>query len=327
MKRVISVWMLLTVLFASVCVTAFAEEEETTSPTNVPREPGWCGENVYWSYNRGTLTISGTGDMDDFPEGAPWQAHMDEIETVVLTGSVSYVGAHAFEDYDAITAVYLGDYLRELGMRAFYSCDGLTELALPSSFRVFGEECLRNCTFLKQIHCLGGMPSFRLNCLWDTWVDIFYPVNNPWPLEHIEQLESAFQGRIEFLAEDGYDPYIPPTEEAAMPSTEPESTTQPPTEPSTEPPTEIPTEAPTAPPAEAPTVPATTEPAAQPGPTEPPVIWGTQPPTEPAREEDSSLGSWIGGALIGMVVSAVAIGALVFGRRSGGGKGGGRYSR
>ena len=273
MKRFLTILIAMALLLTAFSVTAAAEEEQTTSATNVPREPGWCGEDLWWSYEKGTLTISGSGEMDDFPEGPPWQDYKPLIETVVFTGSVSYVGAHAFEDYDAITAVYVGEHLRELGYRAFYSCDGLTELVLPATFRVFGEESLRNCTFLKEIHCLGGMPSFRLNCLWDTFTKIYYPVNNPWPLEHIEQLEGAFQGRIEFLAEDGYDPYVPPTEEAPQPSTE---ATQPPTEAATEPPTEVPTEAPTVPATQPPTEAATEPPTeAATEATQPPVIWGT----------------------------------------------------
>ena len=158
---------------------------------------------------------------------------------------------------------------------------------------------------------MGGMPSFRLNCLWDTWVNIYYPVANPWPLQHIEQLEEAFQGRIEFLAEDGTDPYTP-TEETTEATTETtEATTEATAEAATEPVTEPSTEAATAPAAEPSTVPAT-QPTTE-APTEPVV---TQPPTEepePQRKEEAP--GWIGAAIVGMSISLIGLGALLFGGR------------
>ena len=326
MKRVISFIFITVLLFASVSVAAFAEEK-VEQTTNIPRDPGWCGEDITWSFDKesGILTFSGNGAMDDFPEGTPWAEYKEDILAVQLWGNIDYIGAYAFEDCDAIEAVYFGTALRELGKRAFYSCDGLTRLELPATFRCFGEESLRNCTFLKEIHCLGPMPSFRLNCLWDTWARIYYPTNNPWPLEHIQQLEGAFQGRIEFLAEDGFDPYEPPapTEETTEPTEETTQPTEETTEPTTEPAAEPDTE-PTTQPATEPS----TEPAAQP-PTEDMTEAPTEPPTEDTTEpeEQGKSGSWIGLALIGMALSGFLLGGLIFGRRKPPKKGKGRYSR
>lgn len=308
------IWRLLAVF---VCLAALAAPVRAEEETPV-REPGWCGEEVTWSFEGGTLTLSGSGKTDDFPDGAPWQDYKDAITKVVLTGSISYLGEGAFADYDGITSVSLGNALQELGKRALYSCDGLTELTMPASFRVFGEESLMRCAALKEIHCLGGMPSFRLNCLWDTWVNIYYPVANPWPLQHIEQLEEAFQGRIEFLAEDGTDPYTP-TEETTEATTE---TTEATTEAATEPVTEPSTEAVTVPATEPSTVPAT-QPTTE-APTEPVV---TQLPTEepePQRKEEAP--GWIGAAIVGMSISLIGLGALLFGGRKKPRKGG-KYSR
>ena len=301
------IWMLLAVF---VCLTALAAPAQAEEETPV-REPGWCGEEVAWSFEGGTLTLSGSGRTDDFPEGTPWQDYRDEITKVVLTGSISYLGEGAFADCDGIASVSLGDALQELGRRAFYNCDSLTELTLPATFRVFGEESLMRCTALKEIHCLGGMPSFRLNCLWDTWVKIYYPVANPWPLQHIEQLEEAFQGRIEFLAEDGTDPYAP-TEETTEAATE---TTEAATEAATEPVAEPSTEAAAAPATEPATVPTTLPPteATTEAPVEPVV---TKPPTEepePQRKEETP--GWIGAAIVGMSISLIGLGALLFGGR------------
>ena len=170
-----------------------------------------------WSLSGNTLTITGTGAMEDFAEDAPWLPYASEIQKVVFTGGVTYVAANAFADYDTITEVDFGDAMYELGKRSFYSCDGLTRLDMPASFKVFGEDSLRACSRLTEIHCQGRFPSFRLNSLWDTYAKIYFPADRPWSVELIGQLEEAFHGRIEFLASDGTDPYVP-TEETEAPT-------------------------------------------------------------------------------------------------------------
>ena len=321
-KSTILYILIFTLLLSLLSPVALAAEddaestEETTEATQPVREPDQCGEDMVWAYEDGILTITGNGLMDDFPGDAPWDAYREEITQVIFSGEVTYIGAGAFDEYDALKTVDFGDAIYELGTRAFYSCDGLTELELPASFKIFGEESLRGCSKLKAIHCAGRFPSFRLNCLWDTYVTIYFPANNPWGVEYIQQLEEAFKGRVEFLASDGSDPYVPtePTEETTEPTEEAtEETTEPTTEPTTVP-TEETTQPTTVPATEAPTEPSTGETTR---PTE------TTAPTEAEAEDSSSPGSWVGFAIIGLVLAILGLGVLIFKPRSGGGK----YSR
>lgn len=292
---------------------AFATEAtEATEPTNVPREPGYCGEDITWTYHDGTLIITGYGEMDDFPEGTPWAEYQDEVTDIIISNDITYIGAYAFRDFDALETVDFGEDVYEIGTEAFCSCDSLTAVYLPESFKVFGESSFMSCRNLKEFHCEGRFPSFRLNCLWDTYGVIYFPAQKPWSVDNIAQLEEAFHGRIEFLASDGSDPYDP-TEATEVPTTEPETT--PPT-------TEAPTEAPTQPATEAPSEPVVTE-----APTAPETEPETQAPettvpsTEPAQEEEKG-GSWIGLLIIGIVAVFLILGSLIFrGRR------GGRYAK
>lgn len=203
---------------------------ETAEETNVPRDPGFCGEDITWSVEEHVLTITGQGEMDDFPQGAPWAEYQEDITKVVFEGMVTYIGAYSFRDYDKLANVDFGEAVYEIGKEAFYSCDALTEIYLPASFKVFGESSFQNCRNLTKIHSEGRFPSFRQNSLWDTCATIYFPAERPWGVEYIRQLEEAFHGRIEFLASDGSDPYVP-----TEPETEPEATTVPATEPATEP--------------------------------------------------------------------------------------------
>lgn len=237
-----------------------------------------------WSLTDGVLTITGEGAMPDYPDGTPWDAYKESITKVVFTGGVTYVGAYAFKDYDALKSVEFGDAMYELGKQSFYACDGLTVLKLPKTFKVFGEECLRHCANLKEIHDAGRPASFRLNCLWDTKVIIYYPAGQPWGLDYIKEMEGIFKGRIEFRASDGTDPYDP-NAETTVATTVPETTEAP-----TVPETTVAVEtlpAPTLPPATLP--PQQTTPSTQTQPTEPSV---TQPPK--AEDEDGvSGGPWV----------------------------------
>lgn len=241
MKRMISLLLCLCLMGAFFVTPVWADEEVETETEPVVREPGQCGEDLYWSFDDGTLTITGSGAMDDFAEDAPWAAHKSEIKSVVLKG-VTYIGANAFRNYDAITEVDFGSKLYEVGPNAFRSCDGLTAISLPGSFKVFGESSFMSCPNLKAIYCAGRFPSFRQNSMWDTYVTIYYPADKPWSASTIEELEAAFKGRVEFMASDGNNPVPNEPEETVPEQTEPETTEPVTTEPVTEPPTIPPTD-------------------------------------------------------------------------------------
>lgn len=283
-------------------VSADVSSEETAIPG------GTCGEGLTWQLADRILSVSGSGPMDDFADGAPWEPYKDEIENVVLTGGVTTVGASAFEDYDNLRTVDFGSSLTEIGAKAFRSCDGLTEISLPSTFKIFGEDSFRECGSLEKIHCSGGFPSFRLNCLWNSYLQIIYPAERPWPVSLVEELETAFQGRIEFLASDGTDPYEPTEPTVTEPETISETT-----EKETVPPTTAPEET------TEPTTPPTTEAASAPTgeePTETANEETTEETTVPVEEEEKSGGGWIIGVFgFTAVLSLVLLGVLIF-RRS-----------
>ena len=242
--RILSAFLIILLVFMTVpAVTATEVTGETTEATAPVRGEFECGDDLIWSYEDGVLTIEGSGEMDDYEDESPWAEYKDEIEKVALEG-VTYIGARAFYDFDSLSIVEFGSKLKEIGKEAFRSCEDLKVITLPSSFKIFGESAFLGCANLQEIHCNGNFPSFRLNSMWECYATIYYPADRPWPVDLIQELEEAFHGRIEFIASDGTDHYVP-TEEATEPETEVTETT--------EIPTEAPTEAVTEPPAEAPT--------------------------------------------------------------------------
>lgn len=320
---------LLTLLLVCLLVSAFAPVAQATEPDEGEVQANSCGENLTWELDGDTLTISGKGKMDDFNDGAPWAAHKDSITMVVMEG-VTYVGACAFKNYDNLSWVDFGDALTEIGPQAFQSCDGLTEITLPASFKVFGQSCFQSCKNMTEIHCNGKFPSFRQNCLWDSYVTITYPAKNNWSVNSIAQLEEAFHGRVEFVMDDGTDPYEPTEPEETTEPTEPEETTEPveTTEPTevTEPAEETEaTEEETKPVEE--TIPETEEVfnpdgmLIAPNPNAP-TDGDTEPTEEVLTQEFGSFGGKIGLVIVAVILCILALGAIIFRPRKKG-----KYSR
>ena len=314
MKRTMIYLLLFCILLTMLPIGVFATEVETTEAETVIREPGQCGEDMTWSFDSGKLTISGSGAMDDYPDGdAPWLEYKDRITALVFTGGVTSVGECAFMDYDSLKEVDFGSAMHTIGRRAFKSCDGLTTFTLPASFRQFGEECFMGCTWLREIRCLGGMPSFRNSCLWDCPVTVFYPTTNPWPAEYVTPLFQSYQGKLQIFMGDGIEEAdVEPTEATEPVQTQPAETVPETTAAQTEPVTVPTTQAtePTTQPTEAPATQAAEE-------TVPETTKETIPEVIP-EEEEKGLGIngiWFGMFLITGTLSLILIGALIFRRR------------
>ena len=310
MQRIILIILALVMVLSIVAPVVMAADTETTeAPVRGEFE---CGDDLTWNYGDGTLTISGSGAMDDYEEEGPWAQYKKEITKVVLEGSVTYIGARAFNNYDAIEEVDFGTALKEIGEQAFRSCEGLTEIHLPKSFKIFGPESFTICSNLKEIHCSGSFPSFKESCLWAVYATIYYPAATPWSVTYIEQLENAFKGRIEFLDSDGVDHFTPTeaTEETIEETTE--ATTEPTVETAVE--TEEATEA---------TVEMTTE-----ATTEPTAIPTEESQAEtieellPVQDEDQK--GWIGLVIVAGVLAILCLGGLAFGKKN---RRSGKFSR
>ena len=313
MKRIATVFMLLCLLLTALPVGVFATEttEAATVPEEENRAYNQCGPDLTWQFDGSTLTISGTGEMDHYPDGdAPWLEYKDNIEKLVFTGGVTSVGDCAFMDYDSIQKVDFGTAMHTIGYRAFKSCDGLTTFTLPSTFRKFGEECFMGSSRLREIRCLGGMPSFKASCLWDCPVSVFYPTTNPWPAEYVTPLYQSYQGKIQIFMGDGIEEAgVQPTEAPVV--TEPAETVPETTVPETTvPETTVPetTEAVTEPETTAATEAAETEPE------EPEWLRETQP-QEPEKKGSGFNGIMFGLILISATLTLILIGALIFRRR------------
>ena len=98
---------------------------------------GTCGENLTWTFRAGVLTITGTGDMNDYGEGGtPWYDLRTEINRIVVGENVTGIGNFAFYNCKNLTSVTLPDQMSRIGEYAFALCTSLPEVALPEGITV-----------------------------------------------------------------------------------------------------------------------------------------------------------------------------------------------
>ena len=110
---------------------------------------GTCGDNLTWTLEDGTLTISGTGDMYDYdPEGG-W--NKAEIEKIEIQYGVTSIGQSAFSDIPALTSIIIPDSVTRIGEIAFAGCSGLTSITIPDSVVSIGDAAFWDCSGLTSI--------------------------------------------------------------------------------------------------------------------------------------------------------------------------------
>ena len=95
-------------------------------------DSGTCGDGVTYSFEASTktLTISGTGAMDDYDyeNKSPWSSYGNDIETLVVEDGVTSIGEDAFYDCDKLTTATIGSSVKSIGQNAFRDCDNLATI-------------------------------------------------------------------------------------------------------------------------------------------------------------------------------------------------------
>lgn len=145
MKRIFSrlVQFMLLVTLVSILLPSKAEAAATS---------GSCGSGVNWSYSGGTLTISGSGQMKDYPvydtpasdQCMPWYAYKDSITTVNIGEGVTKVGACSFWGCSNLQNISFPNSLKEIGFAAFADCKKIGSVNIPSG--KIGESAFIRCS-------------------------------------------------------------------------------------------------------------------------------------------------------------------------------------
>ena len=132
---------------------------------------GKCGPSAYWSFDSstGTLTISGSGAMNDYEYGDyPWMDYRNSIQTIVIGDQITQIGRNAFP-WTACSTIQFGKSVRSIGAEAFSGCRNLNgDLTLPDSVQIVGDSAFAGCTGLTGTLTLGnGLQTIGFNAFYD----------------------------------------------------------------------------------------------------------------------------------------------------------------
>ena len=112
--------------------------------------------DITWALSDdGTLSISGTGDMND----TPWCSQKDKIKRVVIENGVTSIGAMAFYNCSVLTSVTIPNSVTSIGEYAFYGCSSLTSISFPKSVTSIGIYVLYGCSKMTEIYSWNAKPT------------------------------------------------------------------------------------------------------------------------------------------------------------------------
>lgn len=114
-------------------------------------------DGMRWSFDGGVLSVSGSA-IPDFTEHspAPWTPYRADIRRLDLANSLTSIGAMAFYDCSAITAVALPNRVKTVGNMAFAGCSAMTSIAMPS-VTALGEYAFSRCFALTDVVLPDGL--------------------------------------------------------------------------------------------------------------------------------------------------------------------------
>ena len=146
---------------------------------------GICGENLTWTFENGTLTVSGEGEMYDYsneanPQNAPWAYFLETMESIVIEEGVTSVGHLAFSRMVAVTEVSLPDTLTTIGGSAFSSCVALEEIEIPASVTSIGDSAFTFCYALTEITFEGSAPAIGTDAFGTVTANAHYMPDASW---------------------------------------------------------------------------------------------------------------------------------------------------
>ena len=138
-------------------------EATTTLSTTLT---GYCGDKLKYSLSltKGTLTITGSGDMYDYEScyDVPWYFYSEagQITSITLSDDMTSIGDYAFyRCYCAITdGITLPDNITRIGDYAFYY-GAFSSVALPDSLITIGEGAFNYCYRISSITIPEGVTS------------------------------------------------------------------------------------------------------------------------------------------------------------------------
>ncbi len=127
----------------------------TAVPMTVSATSGTCGENLIWSYDdtTKTLTISGTGVMENYESRkAPWyDAYGSSMKKIIIEDGVESIGNNTFYWCKRVQEIQFGKGVTTIGNCAFYGIDDLTQVVIGENVTTINENAFKDCKNLANV--------------------------------------------------------------------------------------------------------------------------------------------------------------------------------
>ncbi|MDR0928809.1 MAG: leucine-rich repeat domain-containing protein [Oscillospiraceae bacterium] len=97
---------------------------------------GQAGENITWTLEGGTLTLSGQGAIPDYAisgSDRPWEAYAEQIERVHIEPGITAIGENAFDNLKNLSEATIPEGVTSIGKRAFDGINKLESIILPET--------------------------------------------------------------------------------------------------------------------------------------------------------------------------------------------------
>lgn len=125
--------------------------------------------DVTWSWDdNGTLTISGTGEMEDYSRHVsdtaartPWRPYDGDIVRVKIENGVTSIGDYSFFGCRRLTNIVIPDSVTRIGGYAFGLCESLTNITIPDGVTSIGYMAFVSCTSLSSITIPDGVTNIE----------------------------------------------------------------------------------------------------------------------------------------------------------------------
>lgn len=139
--------------FSPTCIGVTNYREYCTRPTLTS---GYCGDNVTWSYNNGTITISGNDNMYDTYRFKDYIAEPNAVNNIVIEEGVTSIADNAFYGLSNLKSATLPSTMYNLGYFAF-AYSGIESIDLPNSIAIIRENAFRDCSSLASVTLPDGI--------------------------------------------------------------------------------------------------------------------------------------------------------------------------
>ena len=136
--------------------------------------------NYNWDEASGTLTVTGSCDMEDYSASspAPWAGYRNKIKKVIVESGVTGIGSYAFENCKNLSSVEIGNTVQKIGEGAFSNCLTLKSVTIPSSVDTIAYGAFWWCPDLDTVYFEGNAPEMGEEIFHNMSLTAYYVAND-----------------------------------------------------------------------------------------------------------------------------------------------------